>query len=194
MKNKMYIVAILGMGLIYGCSSQEEKVENEIKQLQSQLSDDFTVETGDSLMKKHEEYLEIVQDDKKAAEAIFNAAKHAVYISQYAKALDLFSKIRNQYPDSKWSEDALFMTAFVYDEHLSNPNSKDLTNDPSKKTAEKFYKEFLDTYPESKMAESAQTMLNQLYLTDEQIIASFENKLSDSSNTKDSAKNLETIE
>lgn len=81
------------------------------------------------------------------------------------KAIGVWGLINEKYPDSKWAADAMFQKAFTFDNDLND-----------KQTAKLFYEDFLNKYPNHKLAEDVRLLIPTLDKTDEQLIEEFEKK------------------
>ena len=78
-------------------------------------------------------------------------------------AIGCFTTILEKYPTNINAPSALFLTAFIYDDQLA-----DYVN------AEKYYKLFLEKYPDNDFTDDAEISLKNLGKTPEELIEEFE--------------------
>lgn len=88
---------------------------------------------------------------KMTEEEYYNAAKESYGNSKFEEAINNFKLIIDNYPKGKRSAEASFMLGFI--------NANDLENFED---AEKYYKAFLEKYPQHDLADDAQYELNTL--------------------------------
>ncbi|MEL6943209.1 MAG: tetratricopeptide repeat protein, partial [Bacteroidota bacterium] len=96
-----------------------------------------------------------------AAVHLKRAAESALAIRQFDQALYIYDLLISRYPDTKESEQALFRTAFIYDNDLGEMER-----------AKETYEIFIKQYPESEFADDAQFLLKNIGKDDEEILES----------------------
>jgi TolA-binding protein len=101
--------------------------------------------------------------DSLAADYLFKSADIFMNMNKANDAIESFNMILEEYPEYKKAPSVLFLKAFIYEDQLD-----DLAN------AEKYYKIFLEKYPNSDFADDAEISLNNLGKTPEQLIEEFE--------------------
>ncbi len=74
----------------------------------------------------------------------------------------LYDQIINQFEDSPQAAEALFQKAFMLDQDQEN------------KSAEMFYKQFLDQYPDHVLSPQVTILLEEVYLTEQEILKKLE--------------------
>ena len=100
--------------------------------------------------------------DSLAPEYLFKASDILMNMGRPQQTVFTFNEIIQKYTDFNKLSTCYFLRAFVYDDQL-----KDY------KAAEKYYKEFLDKYPDSDFADDAQMLLRNLGKTPEELINEF---------------------
>lgn len=114
-----------------------------------------------------EVYLENFTDKPGKPEVMLKAANACRALKKPEQAINYLNKYLASYKDHEHRDEALFTKAFVLDEDLQN---KDL--------AKKTYTQLIQEYPNSIFRGNAEILLEQLYLTDAELIEKFrkENK------------------
>ncbi len=80
----------------------------------------------------------------KTEEELFTEAQEKYNQGDYQQAIDSYDKILKDYPEGPKAVDAIFMTGFIYSNHLND-----------KENAEKYYNEVVTQYPNHDLAASA---------------------------------------
>jgi TolA-binding protein len=156
------IIALLALFLIVGCSAKKSDKEL-LDEAKKYLKEDKIPEA----VMAFEEIVNDHADSESAAEALSQLA--ALYQNKVVKSLSerenlekaivLFKRLHDDYPKSEYAPSGLFMAGFI--------NANELQNYPE---AEKFYKQFLEEYPDNELASSAQAELDNLGLSPEEIL------------------------
>lgn len=94
---------------------------------------------------------------------LFRSASTSRQLNMAQEAIDNYDRILSEFPDWYRVADAAYMKAFTLDDKLGQ---KDL--------AEKAYKDVIANYPDHQFARDAQAMLENLHLSDEELIRKFE--------------------
>lgn len=89
------------------------------------------------------------------------AAESSLSIRGFEQALSLYDLLISRYPDTKESEQALFRTAFVYDNDLGEVEK-----------AKETYEVFINKYPNSEFSDDAQFLLQNIGKDDAEILES----------------------
>jgi tetratricopeptide (TPR) repeat protein len=111
-------------------------------------------------------YITFVQNnpaDKDAQEFLFQAASVAISKQEYERSLRLYQQAIENYPDEKRSPDALFMKAFVLQNHMDKLGA-----------AEEAYLKLIDLYPRHDLSLEARAAIKTLHMSDEELIEHFE--------------------
>jgi TolA-binding protein len=148
---KVAILIFVSLGIfLSSCSSENEK--DLMKQAQEELKNNDYSAAIVTLEKITNEFPET----QEAGEAYIEMAK--LYQGR-AVAVQYYTKAYEEYPELDEAPGALFMCGFLQANEL-----KDLT------AAESTYKLFLEKYPNHELAASAQSELDNLGLTPEEIL------------------------
>jgi N-acetylmuramoyl-L-alanine amidase len=77
----------------------------------------------------------------------------------HEESIAIFKRIQENYPKHHYAEEAMFLTGFVYENHMGNIAKAKAT-----------YQEFIEKYPKSELAEDAQFAIENLGISPEDII------------------------
>ncbi len=97
---------------------------------------------------------------------LFNAAKTANTIRDYAKSISLYNWILDKYPDDPLAAKSLFMMAFTYDSPPLNQED----------AAKKYYEEFLEKYPKDELADDAKFLLDNIGVSEDELLKRIQEK------------------
>lgn len=152
--------------LIFSCNtvSKETYVKN-IETLGEEVKE-ITVfegnETVEKLIENYEGFASNFPDDPQTPEYLFKLAEFYGATGDNQKELETFKKVSDNYQDYEKAPQSLFMQAFILENKLN-----------ALKEAEKIYQMFMEKYPDHEFADDAQFSLDNLYLTDEQLLEKF---------------------
>ncbi len=94
---------------------------------------------------------------------LFKSGEIANYLSMHERALNLYQRIEEDFPNYDKAGKSLFMRAFITEENLQD-----------KEGARALYQEFINKYPSDDFVEHAQVLLENLDKTNEEILQQFE--------------------
>lgn len=147
------------------CQSPKEKALKEIDALETQDSL-FNLDNLAKLKDAYVAFADKYPDDERTPEFLFKAGQQLGALASGSKnaslhhdAIALFKRIQDNYPTNHYAEESLFLTGFVYENHL-----KDLDK------AKAAYEAFVKKYPKSELAEDAQYAIDNLGVAPEDII------------------------
>ena len=141
----------------------------EIGQLEKQL-----LKTGDAskeketalaFVEKCNGYAKAFPDDPKSPDLLFKAADVARGAKEYGKAVQLWGQLWRKYGNHPKAPMALFLQGFTFDGELQDA-----------KMASKYYRDFLQTYPNDSLATQVQQLLQVVEISPEDLIKQFERK------------------
>jgi tetratricopeptide (TPR) repeat protein len=110
-------------------------------------------------------YGEEFPEAEESADMIFKGAEVSLGMNQAPRALALYQKVYNNYPEYEKRPFALFLQGFIYENNLGRLED-----------AKKAYEKFLADYPEHPMADDASYSLQNLGKTPDELIKEFEAK------------------
>lgn len=164
MKKNIFLVAGLLL-MIAACQSPKEKALKEIDALEVQDST-FSIENMARLKDAYVAFADKYPDDERAPEFLFKAGQRCSVLasqnndnSRHLEAVKLFERIRDSYPQHRMAEEAMFLTGYIYENHLGDTAQ-----------ARKTYNAFIAAYPNGELAEEASLSLKNMNIPLEQII------------------------
>jgi tetratricopeptide (TPR) repeat protein len=174
MKNRFHLLApIVFIGLTYwacGSGSDSSTIDADFPArmealLKEAVKDprNIDAEKAATYLAEAERYADVRAGDTSAVFYLFKAAEVATVQRQYAKAVELYGRIANEFSSHPRAPQALFMQAFTYDENLGQIDM-----------AREKYQEFIANYPQHDFADDAQIMLDNLGKSDEEILRALE--------------------
>ncbi|MCD4682291.1 MAG: tetratricopeptide repeat protein [Bacteroidales bacterium] len=153
--------------IISACTSPKENKLSEIKLMEDELFSDESQmidrQKANDLIGVYESFAEEFPNDTETPVYLFKAGDMAMNLNMPRKAIDIFDKILNNYPDFEKAPQCLFLKGYVYENDL-----KDL------ETAKKLYEEFLVKYPDDEFADDAEISIKNLGKSPEELIREFE--------------------
>lgn len=165
MKNNIFyfIATCLLLSFFISCKDTPEK---EMKKIQKMEDDIFKSNAPvqepaklQTLMDLYVNYTEKYPEDTMTPELLMRAADIAVNLNQADYAITLYNKIYNQYPDFSKRPEALFMTAFSYENYVGKLD-----------LAKEHYELFIQQYPDHELLETAKICLDNLGKSPEELI------------------------
>lgn len=163
-KSVLVIVTLLTLAGV-ACQSPKEKALKEIDALETQDSL-FNLDNLARLKDAYVAFADKYPDDERTPEFLFKAGQQLGALASGTKnmalhneAIQLFKRIQDNYPTNHYAEESLFLSGFVYENHL-----KDLDK------AKAAYEEFVKKYPKSELVEDAQYAIENLGVAPEEIL------------------------
>ena len=169
MKKVALIPFVLVFVVITSCKPSADNARAKVIAMEKQYSSDpqfynNKVKT-EELLKAYTDFSEKYESDTATPHFLFNAANIAMNTGKADLAIQLFKKNSDQGTGNKYAATSLFLTGFVY-ENIK----KDLHK------AKLAYSDFLAKYPKHALAASAQSSIDNLGKSPEQLIMEFEAK------------------
>ena len=169
-----FIVLLLGLLTAFGCShtstSERDKTLAQIDSLETVLFADSDEpadrEAGMLLVRAYAKFYQEHKTDTTAIDMLFKAGEVSMGIGQGNLAVKYFSTIAEQHEDFMKSPEALFLAGFC-EENLNQDSTE----------ARAFYESFIDQFPDHKLAEDAKFSIQNMSMSDEELIDMFEKNL-----------------
>ena len=117
------------------------------------------------LLLKTVEFADNYPGDEQAPDFLFMAARAANGLGQYTKSIKIINRIIRDYDNYDRLVEVYFLKAFTYDEDLNK-----------KPEAKKVYVEIIEKFPKDPLAKEAKILLENLYLSDEEIIKKYQSQ------------------
>ena len=170
------ILAIAFMALFASCSqsvstiSESDQLLNSIDSLETIFFKDkeskADAKTGMALVRSYSKYYRANTSDSLAVDMLFKAGEVSMGLGQGNLAVKYFNALREDQASFYKAPEALFLTGFC---------SENLNLDTAQ--ARSFYQQFIDTYPDHHLVQDAQFSIQNLGMSDEELIKMFEANL-----------------
>jgi len=183
------ILSLLIAIFLYSCASNDSDVTSEetlievaqlsghIDSLKVKLSQPLSNEEAKQLsldlMNSCNTFVEAFPEDNRCADYLFISARAANGLKQYDASLQTLNKIKGAYRKYNKMPEVYFLYAFTLDEDLDR-----------KEDAQKAYMDLINKFPDDPLSSQAAILLDQLYLSDEDLIEMWKMKEKDESNRK----------
>lgn len=166
-KNLSYLI-ITAMVFI-ACTSQEEKSKSNIKSLEDGLFSNenkmIDRDKATELISQYIAFADEFPDNPETPSFLFRAGDMSMNLMMPRKAIQVFDRILDNYPEYEKAPQCLFLKGYVFENNL---NDLDM--------AKKIYTEFLEKYPEDDFADDAEVSIRNLGKSPEELIKEFEEK------------------
>ena len=166
---KRLIPIILIAILFASCGPSKEQDKEKIDALESELfsqtSGMIDKQNANEVVDLYIDYATKYPEDSLSSEYLFKAADISMNMNLPTKAIDLYKKIRAEYPDFRKAPECLFLIGYIYENYLGKLDE-----------AKAIYLEFIDKYPDNDFADDAQISINNLGKSPEELIKEFEAK------------------
>lgn len=143
--------------MLAACMSPKEKALKEIEAFEVQDST-FSIDNMVKLKAAYIAFADKYPDDERTPEFLFRAAQHCNVLAsqdndmkQHEEAVQLFGRIRTSYPKHEMAEEAMFLTAYIYENHMGDTAR-----------ARALYNEFIAAYPNGELTEEARMAIRNL--------------------------------
>lgn len=157
-------------------SDLKAELQGRIDQLSGTLFDEegnFKKLEAGQLLAVYIDYTNAFHEDTKTCEYRLQAAELAQTLERYRQAIELYRNVNEGCPDFQFAPQSVFMIAVIH---------QDFMND--REGAKKYYEEFIRLYPDHELTKDAMARINTLYMTDEEIVRMFEEKLKSQESTQ----------
>lgn len=122
-------------------------------------------QAGMELVRAYAKYYESNRFDSTAVDMLFKAGEVSMGIGQGNLAVKYFSTISKKHNDFYKAPEALFLTGFC-EENLNEDTA----------AARFYYEKFISTYPDHRLSDDARFSIQNMTMTDEELIKMFEEK------------------
>ena len=151
-------------------SAESDEILAQIDSLEAILFSDSKEpadpNSGMMLVRNYAKYYQENKTDSMAIDMLFKAGEVSMGIGQGNLAVKYFNTISKDHKAFYKAPESLFLSGFC-EENLNNDTA----------SARFYYEKFLDTYPKHKLAEDAMFSLQNMKMSDEELIEMFEKKL-----------------
>ena len=187
MKQYTLLAAVIALAVLSGCSPSREKSVKTITSLETRLfapaAMGFDLVKADSLLSAYESFMKHFPEDSLTMKITFKAANLSMNMGDGTKAIELFDKFIEKYPDDPKAAVSMFFKAYIYENQIKNLDK-----------AKEIYLQFIEKYPNSDFTNDARIALKNLGKSPEQMIREFdEQRKADSIRIADSLTALKPV-
>lgn len=155
--------------LLTACGTSEEKQLKKIEAFEQELYSEkealLNREKAKTLADMYVDLVSVAGDSLKAAGYLYRAADLSMNSGYPERAIELYTRIRREYPGYTKSPECLFLTGFILETQLSDYQG-----------AERHYRQFVELYPDHELADDAQLLLEYLGIPPEELLRIIEEK------------------
>lgn len=166
-KGVIFIIVIALLSASCNSESERDKTVKLITEKETELKNNVIKQDDKKaaflLVKNYMDFADKFPTDSLAPAFLFSAGKVSMNINDPNLALRNFEKLINQYSTYKFSSDALFLEAYIFENFLSDTTK-----------ARVIYSRFLKENPMHDFADDAQASLQNIGKTSEELIREFE--------------------
>lgn len=168
---KYFFLILITSATLLSCTDKKTALVAQIDEVTATMKqEDFpSQENMEKIIALYNDFITQYPEDEQTYAYLELKAKYQSANKQYQEAIETYNVILEKYPNHEKNADALFMQAFIYENQLFD-----------KTAAKEIYTQFIQQYPNHDLMPSAQFSIDNLFLTDEEIMKKFENSLIDS--------------
>jgi tetratricopeptide (TPR) repeat protein len=170
MKKYSILLVVLFVMMVQACKTPEQKLLERISELEkelfSELKPTLDREKAFALVNAYVEYAMRRPKEERSVDFLFKAGDISMNSGHPERAIELYSRIYNDYPDYDKRPESLFLKGFIYENLMGN-----LTK------AEETYRNFIELYPEHDLADDAEMLIEHLGKSPEELVREFEERL-----------------
>ena len=186
-KNYAIFTIILSLALLSACSPSRDKSIKTITSLENRLfsptATGFDKVKADSLLLAYESFMKHFPKDSLTLKITFKAANLGMNMGNGSKAIELFDRFIDKYPDDPKAAVSMFFKGYIYENEIKNLDK-----------AKEIYLQFLEKYPNDDFARDARIALSNLGKSPEEMVKEFEEKQrADSTRIADSLAALKPV-
>ncbi len=170
---KKIIVLSFIVIILFSCSNapKSEKIVliDSIVTLEQQCYDDNTNTYNHKValktLNKYQEFINKYPRDTSTADYLYLSGQLSKSIDLYGEAIHQFEILLKDFPNYDKASNAKFLIGMIYENDIKDTNN-----------AKQSYQEFIKEYPQDALVDDAQFLLQNLSLTDDQLIQMLESK------------------
>jgi tetratricopeptide (TPR) repeat protein len=165
-KNIFPIALLLLLMVMIACQNSRLKAIDQIKKTEASVFDEngmIDQSRVDELISVYISYARSYPQDSLSPGYLFRAADVAMTTNRSNQAINLYQRIREEYPAYRKVPEALFLEGYVFENYLGRLDK-----------AKAIYEEFLEKYPDNDFATDAEISLKYLGKSPEELIEIFQ--------------------
>lgn len=165
LRNTLLMLVLLAT--IVSCEPARDKAASNIAAVEDEL---FSADNGFvdkekaiELVDMYVNFTDAYPEDTMAVEYLFKGAEFCLNLGEGQRAILLYDRVINEYPDFRKVPECLFLKGYVYENYLGNLAS-----------AKAIYTKFIQLYPDNEFADDAAVSIQNLGKSPEELIKQFE--------------------
>lgn len=165
---KKIVCLLVVVSILTACKSERDKDIELIEREENELFGESGMIDRARIAPLLELYVSFANnhpDDTLSPVYLFKAGDMAMNTNRSVQAIQLYSRIIEQYPEYVKVPEALFLKGYVYENNLGRLDK-----------AREIYEEFLQRFPENDFADDAEVSLRYLGMSPEELIEIFQQK------------------
>ena len=147
-------------------TAKERQVEITAMENELISSKDLNIETNrvlaDRLVMRYRDYITMNPTDSASAEYLFKAADLSVGLGNYEASINYITRLTKDFPQYEKIVEIWLFKGFIYENYMN-----------SHANAVKTYEELILKFPNHRLAQDAQAAIDNLTLTEEELIEKF---------------------
>ena len=158
---------ITGCDIGTGNSADKEVFRGELVEMERALMSNQSLDQTKAIamIAKYRSFVDEYPKDTLVAEYLYKAAEISIHIEHFEDAISYYDRILNYHAEFDKRVETLYLKAFVYENHLNQFGR-----------AQEVYQALIEKYPKHKLAQDAQASINNMGMTDEELIKMFQQK------------------
>lgn len=160
-KNVLWMVCIAC--LISSCSSSQLKLQQQIDEMEQQVTSSQDLHQWEELVTLYDKYIEKFPSDSLSPEYLYREANLFRVLKNADRAFNALKTVIDRYPSSVRVPECYFLRGLIYEEVVYDHAM-----------AKQAYLTFLRQYPDHALAESANMSISYLGKSADEIVAMFE--------------------
>jgi outer membrane protein assembly factor BamD (BamD/ComL family) len=169
MRKSVFPSIILVLAILTGCGPSREKSVKTITSLETRLfspsATGFDKVKADSLLSAYESFMKHFPKDSLTVKITFKAANLNMNMGEGTKAIELFDKFIEKYPDNPKASVSMFFKGYIYENQIKNLDK-----------AKEIYLQFIEKYPDNEFTKDARIALQNLGKSPEVMVQEFEER------------------
>lgn len=147
--------------LFFSCQDEQAKIKSSIDELTQAMQEEAypSQENMEKVIELYDEYISKYPDSEESFTYMELKAKYLSANNQQEEAIEAYDDLIQKYPEDERSAEALFMQAFIFENYLFD-----------KTKAKEKYSDFLKHYPNHELADDAVFSIENLSLSNQELL------------------------
>lgn len=163
--NKYLLIALFSLCCLTACDKRALALK-EISTLEKELLSNLTnidKTKAQNLIKKSQDFASLYPQDTASVRVLFKAADLAHGIGDYPQSMKMWHEIQENYANSKYAAESLYLEGFTYENDLQNTDK-----------AKQCYLKFINNYPNHELTDNVTMALKNIDIPLDELVKKFE--------------------